>query len=274
MTSDEMEHGTKPSKITNENSIEEIERNHKFDVLKDNNLSCSSISTTDMNKSMENTKPSIILQTIDSRSIVKNQEIFNSSSSTPYNNIPIYRPVLSIPEAPLPKIPIQFQLTAAKLNYIKSQKSVAFDTKKIDSFPTVVTSGTNSTTVNHTNRSLVYSESVSTKGTAPTKNTIGINTSDFVTNSLNNPKDSIYSTGIDIARNSSAKISGFKVLSPHSLLLPATQSSRNASMNSTGTKLSHTNQTLLEQSSDGSVLNLETNIHRNLQSDYSLQVNT
>lgn len=273
MTSIEMEQGTKPSKMINGNADGENERNQKLDSLKGNFMSWSSISTNNnMDESMAKSKPSIMLQPMNRLTGIS-PEIFNSSSSTSYKNISFYRPILSIPKAPSPKIPIQFQLTAAKLNYINSQKSVAFDMKKIDSFPTVVTSGTNSTSVSLTNRSLVYSESVSTKGTAPTKNIIGINTSDFVTNPPNNPKDSIHSSGIDIAPNLSATLPKFEVLSPHSLLLPATQVNLNESVNDTSTKLSHTNRTLLDQSSDGSVLNLETNIHQNSQNHYSEQVN-
>lgn len=235
----------------------------------------SLISENSMAESMKNSiPPTTMLQSINS-STTSNQEIFNCSNSMPINKT-IFPPEFPSSKVPSPKIPIQFRLTAAKLNYIKSQKSVALEIQRIDPLPTATTSGIDSTTVNHTNRSLVYSEPVSTKGTVPTKNTIETkNTSEFTTNPAINPKNSIYSSRIGNAQNSSATTSKSSVPTQiNSLLLPIiTYRNSNEPVNGASIFVSHANRAHLEQTFDVSISNGEASIHRDTQNNYSEQVN-
>lgn len=254
--------------ITEENG-DSIGKNDTTSLLKGNITNGTLISRNFMaDKSMTNSNSN-------SNSLTMLQLINRFNSSNSMNNQKKIPPDFPIPKIPSPKIPIQFRLASAKLNYIKLGKSVALDVKKIpDSVSTVTTSATDFTTVNHTNRSLVYSESVSTKGTAPTKNIIEINTSDFATNLSNNPNNSIYSPRIGVANNSSALVSKFGVPYTYSFLVPATHSNSNESVNGTGIDSIHTNHTHhLEQTSDVPISNLESSIHRDLQNQYSEQVN-
>lgn len=82
------------------------------------------------------------------------------------------------PLDPPPKIPIQFQ-AAPKISvatqishqtFREHRKAVENDTNPICSVRVAAPSATDLLTINHANRSLVYREPVSTKDTAPTKN--------------------------------------------------------------------------------------------------------
>lgn len=259
---------------TDDNSMAKSE---PISLLKKNVMNRSLISRNSVAEMMTNSKPSTMLQSYNRSATTNNQNIFMNSSSV--SNVDRFVPstIPSVPKIPSPKIPMQFQLAAAKLNYIKSPKSVAFDMKRNDTVPIVTTSGTNSTTVIHTNRSLVYSEPVSTKGTAPTKNIIEIDSSRFgATSFLNNPNDSTFSSRFGIAQNITTKAPEFRAKSTYTSLLPGiTSNSVNESVKGTGNSLSHTNQAHLEKKFDVSIpnQNLDTNIYRNIQNKHSEQVN-
>lgn len=254
-----------------------VGNNQSISSLNINNMNPMSNSRNFMAESISNSKSSTIFgnefesvctfQSIN-RPATKSFQIFK-----PMSNTRIFSPGSSIlRKKPTSTILSPFQLTAypisSEFNDTKSQKSVAFDTKRIDSFPIAAPPGINSTTINYTNSTLVNSEPVSTEDTAPTKNIIEINTSDFTTNFS---KHSIHSALIGTAQNSSATISKFEIPSINSIpLLPVIQSSSNGSVNDMSINLSHTNKTHLEQTFDASNSNPK---NQDCQHKYSKQVN-
>lgn len=283
MSSNEMRQGKKP---TTEINGYFMAINAPTSLLKSNNMIRSSVSRYSMSGSIPNPKSSTMFQngfetcTLQSinRPATKSQQIFNSSN--PMANTKMFRPSgSSILKKQPQKISNQVQLIAhpisSDLKYKKSQKSVELDEKIIVSFPSATPSGTNSTTVNHTNSSLVYLKPVSTIGTAPTKNIIEINnTSDFAKNFLIKQTDSIYSSSIGAAQNSSAASTGFEVSSIIPLLLPAKVSNFNEFVNGTSNNSSNASKTHLKQTFVASNRNPEHDIYRDVvQHEYSNQVN-
>lgn len=282
MNSNEMEEGKKP---TNEKNGNLIEKKAPISLLKFNNANRSSIPKSFMSDPISNLNASTIFQnqmesvhTLQSirLPITKSQPNINNPNPMTYKISSSGSAILN--SVPTPRIPIQFQLAAAKTQHVEPKKSVGLKMNNIASILTSTPSGTNSTTVNHANRSLVYREPVSTKDTAPTKNIIGINTIRADTNFFINQPDCTYSSGIGIAQNTSATILKYGVSSTEPLLVPSIKLNSNESVNGTSFNLYRTNNTQLSQTSDGSIKNLKNNsfqdIQRAVSTEYSEEVNS
>lgn len=207
----------------------------------------------------------------------KNQPVI--SCSAPMRLTKVVPPGISLLRCrpPSPKILKQFmapkQVVATNSPYKKLPNSV---THSIASILTTAPSGTNlATAVNHANRPSVYRKPVSTKGTAPTKNINEINTSGFATNFLIDPPNSIRSSTIGIAQNSSVTITKFGLPPIESALVPAVHSSSNESVNGASLDLTRENKTLdSEQSFDGFTTTWRNDKHQQaLRTEYSEQVN-
>lgn len=281
-----MGQGKKPSIERNSNYVG---KKAQISLLKYNNTNRSSILSNCIQKAMPNSSTSSMFQT-QNESVytlqpirtptIESQPIINSSMIC-NKTLPPGKSLLKV-LSPSPKIPIQFQLATAKLakiQHTKSQKSVELDelnTKKIASILTPTPSGTNLTTVNHANRSLVYPEPVSTKGIAPTKNITEISTIDIDTKFLIRP-NFLYSSRSGIAHHSSPEIFKFRVPINESLLKPISKSNFNESVNFASFNPSRTNKTHSDQTFDASITHLDNDIHRNdqqaLGTEYFEQVN-
>lgn len=261
MSSNEMGQGKKPSIQRNGNQIGQIiERSSVHNSY----MNHSSISSNRITESMsDSTAPTLyqryrepvhILQSliIPSRKDRPNINHANRATSSFPPGTSLLKPLKPLPE---PQIPTQFQ------------KSNALYAMKITSIHTTP-SGIDSATVKHANRSLVYPQAVSTKDTAPTKNTIEIKTSDTDCSIRLN---AICSS--TITNYSSVETSQFKVPSTPNLLKPITKSNFGESVSGTSFNSPHTNQTHLDSIIiDAPIASQDKDIYGNFQRSVSTKL--
>lgn len=244
-----------------ERNTNKIAKTASTSLLKSNNINALSLSSNNPPESLYSSTPNVYLiekpmytSPLANVPTVKSLPLYNNpskkihTSTLPPGTSLLKTSLRALPSVPTPKNPIQFQ----KLGEIDG-----LDTKKTVSALAPTPSGINLTTAHHVNRSVIYLEPVSTKGTAPTNNFIKISTNDIDTNNTIQPN-----TVYPLEQYSSIKASKLNVFSANKSLL---KQNCNESVNTASFNSSYTNNTHLEEIIDAPITNLDINIHGNNQ---------